>query len=130
MESLLIGRMKLSHQKISECKIWPLKAFSHQKSREYLLAVKRNDVKAVRNLLMFSSQFLIFEYDDCKQTGLIWAVKRNLIEMTIYLLENFSRVNWQDIGGRTALFFAVKNNNLALCKILLLYRANPGIFST
>jgi len=40
---------------------------------------------------------------------LIWAVKRNLEEMTLFLLENFSRVNWTDIGGRSALFFAVKN---------------------
>lgn len=49
--------------------------------------------------------------------------------MTLYLLENFSRVNWADIGGRTALFFAVKNNNLAIVKMLLMYRANPGIIS-
>lgn len=129
VESLLISRMKLGHQKIQDNQIFPMTPISHPKAREFMLAVKRNDLKAVRNFLMFTSQFFVFEFDDCRQTGLIWAVKRNLQEMTLFLLENFSRVNWTDIGGRSALFFAVKNQNLVIVKMLLMYHANPGIFS-
>ena len=76
---------------------------------------------------MFNSQFLVFEYDDCFQTGLIWAVKRNLLEMAELLLEKFSRINWRDIGGRTAIYFAVQNDSLPMVKLLLLYQANPGM---
>lgn len=129
METLLINRMKISHNRIATTPIWPIEAFTHSKSREFLNAVKRNDLKGARNFLMFTSQFLIFEYDDCKQNALIWAAKRNLVEMSLLLLNNFARVDWRDIGGRTALHFAVRNQNLAIVKILLLFKANPGIKS-
>lgn len=59
----------------------------------------------------------------------MWAVKRNYAEMTLELLANFSRINWKDIGGRTALHFAVKNENFTIVKMLLNYRANPGVKS-
>ena len=101
--------MKLSYDRIAFCQIWPTKPYSHKKSREFLSAVKRDDIKVVRYLLMFTSPFLVFEYDDCKQNALMWAVKRNYAEMTLELLTNYSRINWKDIGGRTALHFAVKN---------------------
>jgi hypothetical protein len=55
VESLLINRMKLGHQKIHDNQIFPMTSMSHPKAREYMLAVKRNDLKAVRDLLMFTS---------------------------------------------------------------------------
>jgi ankyrin repeat protein len=50
--------------------------------------------------------------------------------MAKFLLLNHARVDWQDELGRTALFFAVKNDNIKLIKLLLLHKANPGIKST
>lgn len=47
--------------------------------------------------------------------------------MTLFLLEKFSRVDWKDLGGRTALYFAVKNENLGIVKILLMYNGDPSI---
>lgn len=74
-------------------------------------------------------RFLVYQYDECKQTGLIWAAKRNNTEMVKFLCERFSRVNFQDIAGRTALFFAAKNSNFEMAKILLTYYAETTVES-
>lgn len=55
------------------------------------------------------------------------AAKRNNEKMVKYLCEKFSRVNFQDICGRTALIFATRNGNLAIVKILLSFKADPQI---
>ena len=47
--------------------------------------------------------------------------------MSELLLDKFSRIDWRDIGGRSAIYFAVKNDSLPMVKLLLLYHANPGI---
>jgi ankyrin repeat protein len=70
--------------------------------------------------LLAIDRFLVFQFDDCWQTGLIWAAKRNNSEMVKFLCEHHSRVNFQDIAGRTALLFAAKNGNLEMTKLLLL----------
>jgi ankyrin repeat protein len=43
------------------------------------------------------------------------------------LIDNGARINSRDMGGRTALFLASKNNNLQSVKALLAGKANPGI---
>ena len=43
------------------------------------------------------------------------------------LLKAHSRVNYQDLAGRTALTFAVLNDNEEMVKILLCFKANPMI---
>lgn len=127
METVLRKRMRVPAITIQTTPVWPTEPFQHHKAFEFIAAVKRNDLKAVRNMLMFNSQFLVFQFDDCLQTGLIWAVKRNYMEMSEMLLEKFSRINWRDIGGRTAIHFAVKNDSLPMVKLLLMHHANPGI---
>ena len=47
--------------------------------------------------------------------------------MVKYLCDRFSRVDFQDICGRTALLFATRNGNLAMVKILLSFKADPQI---
>lgn len=61
-----------------------------------------------------------------EQTALFWAVKRNNILMTRFLLKKFSRVNHKDLAGRTALNFAVEDKNLAMVQILICFKANPS----
>jgi ankyrin repeat protein len=51
----------------------------------------------------------------------------NFTNIAIFLIDHHSRVNWQDIGGRTAIYFAVQHNNFTLVKYLLLHMADPGI---
>ncbi len=46
--------------------------------------------------------------------------------MTELLLDKYSRINWKDMGGRSAIYFAVKNDSLPMVKLLLLNHANPG----
>ena len=59
-------------------------------------------------------------------SGLIWAVKRNDILMTRFLLKRFSRVNFKDIQGNTALTYAVQASNVEMVKILLCFKADPA----
>ena len=47
--------------------------------------------------------------------------------MTRFLLKNFSRPNFKDFAGRTALSFAVANSNLDIVKLLLCFKADPLI---
>lgn len=80
-------------------------------------------------MVNYSNKFLVFDFDDSGQSGLIWACKMNFTNIAKYLIDNHSRINWQDIAGRTALHFAVLNNNYTLAKYLLLHLADPGIQS-
>ena len=64
---------------------------------------------------------LVFVFDEMHQTSLIWAVKRRNYEMAYLLLRHFSRVNFQDITGRTALNFAVALDDVEMVKLLLCF---------
>jgi len=55
----------------------------------------------------------------------MWAVKRNFILMTRFLLKAYSRVNFKDITGKTAFGFAVEFGNEEMVKILLCFKADP-----
>ena len=121
MDLILIRKLGISRQEIQESRVWPSSKFEHPLSREFFLAVKRNDLRQVKEMLYYKSKLLVFQFDELKRTALIMAVRLGLKEMTLSLLENHSRVDWQDISEKTALHFAVEDGNLALVKILLLY---------
>ena len=61
------------------------------------------------------------------QSGLIWAAKRNNTLMVRMLLKAHSRANFRDLAGRTALTFAVTNDNEEMVRILLCFKADPKI---
>ena len=109
--------------------IWGHHPLMHSGGKAFLSAIKRNDIQYVKDQLLYKNPYLVFEYDNQFQSGLIWAVRRNLLEMTQLLLQNNARVDWQDELGRTALYFAVKNQNLKIVKCLLMHKANPAIKS-
>ena len=59
------------------------------------------------------------------------AVKHDNLFMARFLIKKFSRINFKDIAGRTALYFAVFNgdekvDNLPMIKMLLCYKADPS----
>lgn len=54
-----------------------------------------------------------------RQTPLHWAVKSNQIEQVLLLIEKGCDVNMKDKNGSTALDYAVNNNNIDCCEILL-----------
>ena len=68
---------------------------------------------------------LVFEYDAWEQSGLIIACKRDYTDMAVLLMKSYARVNWTDIIGRTALMYAVQNNNADIVRFLLCFRASP-----
>lgn len=47
--------------------------------------------------------------------------------MVRMLLKAHSRVNYRDLAGRTALYFAVVNDNEEMVRILLCFKADPKI---
>ena len=47
--------------------------------------------------------------------------------MVRMLLKAHSRVNYRDLAGRTALTFAVLNDNEEMVRILLCFKADPKI---
>lgn len=61
------------------------------------------------------------------QTPLIWAAKKNNTLLVRMLCKAHSRVNFRDLPGRTALTFAVMNDNEDMVRILLCFKADPNI---
>ena len=126
MQYLLLGVMGLKPQFIHDHQIFPHAPHQSKLSKPFLMAVKQSNYETLEQLLLID-RFLVYEYDDCKQTGLIWAAKRNNTEMVTFLCERLSRVNFQDIAGRTALYFAAKNNNFDMTRTLLANQADPTV---
>ena len=93
-------------------------------ARDFIQAVKNNKIEQVEMLLK-EDPMLVYEYDDMKQTGLIWAAKRNYSDLAELLVHARSRINFKDIVGRTALMLAVENRNERLMRFLLCFHANP-----
>lgn len=94
MVRILIEKMNISAEMINKRKIFPSVPFYRKDTRELLNAVRHGDLNKVRLLVKFSNRFLVFDYDDCLQTGLIWACKMNFTNIAKFLIDNHSRVNW------------------------------------
>jgi ankyrin repeat protein len=62
--------------------------------------------------MLHKDKYLVFEFDNVGETGLHWAAKRNKKDVIKLLLDNCAKVNYRDMGGRTALFLAAKHNFL------------------
>ena len=68
---------------------------------------------------------LVYEFDELKQTGLIWAAKRDYTVLAERLVHARSRISFKDLLGRNALMLAVVNGNERLIRFLLCFNANP-----
>ena len=69
--------------------------------------------------------YIVFQYDDMKQTGLVHAIKRGHVKIMRLLLKHHSRVNFKDEVGKTALNYAVEKENVDMIKSLLCFKADP-----
>lgn len=54
---------------------------------------------------------LIHDFDQCKETALHWAAKRNNPKLIIDLLKYGALLNATDVNHRTPLFHACKENS-------------------
>lgn len=68
---------------------------------------------------------LLYSYDYQLQSPLHLATKRNNYELTQFLIQNKCDIDSRDCLGRTALFYAVRNQNPYIIRCLLFNRANP-----
>lgn len=58
-------------------------------------------------------------------TALHWACKRGHFEVVRYLVERGADVEFQDIIGRPALYFAVMGGKVDIVRYILDHKANP-----
>ena len=105
--------------------IFASQPYEHGEVKHFLKQVKFGNLQMVGKMIQ-KDPLLVFQFDEMHQTGLIWAVKRNNIIMTRYLLKKFSQVNFRDLAGRTALNFAVSDKNLEMVKVLICFKADPS----
>ncbi len=79
----------------------------------------------VKNLILNTSKYLVYEFDYFNMTGLHWAVKRNQIDTVETLLKYKSYIDRVDLWERSALFYAIQNKNPHMVFLLLKNNANP-----
>ena len=79
------------------------------------------------NFEQIKDKYQIYQFDHLGLTPLHWAVKYNLKEMTVLLLQNNSNVNKIDFYNRTSLFIACKNNNVEIANLLIQYGAKNKV---
>ena len=68
--------------------------------------------------------------DEYGYTPLIQTAIVNSVTKAQMLLEAGAQVDFPDLTGRTALFWAADNNNYELCKLCLTHGANPNSYSS
>ncbi|EKE01793.1 MAG: hypothetical protein ACD_21C00052G0011 [uncultured bacterium] len=68
--------------------------------------------------------------DEYGYTPLIQAAIINSVSKAKILLNAGAKVDFTDLTGRTALFWASDNDNLELCKLCLKHGANPNAYSS
>lgn len=68
--------------------------------------------------------------DEYGYTPLIQTAIINSISKAKILLSAGAKVDFQDLTGRTALFWAADNDNFELCELYLKYGANPNAYSS
>lgn len=58
-------------------------------------------------------------------TSLHWACKRCHLDIVQFLIENGADIDFQDIIGRTPLYFAIVGGSYEIVELLLDNQANP-----
>ena len=105
------GNFRVSSEVLLERSLFPSEPYEHGEVKQFIREIKYGRLDLVEKMIK-DDPLLVFQYDDMHQTGFMWAVKWNNLLMARFLLKKFSRVNFKDLTGRTALNFAVQNNNL------------------
>jgi len=123
---ILTQKMKVHPRLLRNYKLFPIEPFERGDVPTFLKHCKQNKLEDVSRMLKLDP-LMVYQFDEMHQSGLIWAAKRNHPLMVRMLLKAHSRVNFRDMPGRTALHFAVMNNNEEMVRILLCFKADPNI---
>ncbi|KAL4439121.1 hypothetical protein ABPG74_008896 [Tetrahymena malaccensis] len=130
-DSLLLFLTKLKQSKLQleefcekKAEIFMEKPLQRLGSFVFFKAVKHNNLVSVRNILS-QCRYFIFDFDQKKQTCLHKAAKKGYTDMLEYFISLGADLEFKDIAGRKALYYAIKNNKLPCIKLLLQNMANP-----
>ena len=97
---------------------------------QYLFkSIKAKEIKEIINCID-RNKYLVAYKDDFNQIPLHICAKRNLYELIYFLLSRLSSIDAQDLGGRTPLMVASKNNFFEFATILLFEGADPTLKDT
>ena len=113
---------KIPHNLIFE---FPSRPYQNPRSVEFIEAAKIGKSDRISDLLVKVSPLLVYEYDHFRLTALHWAAIRNYVSCGEVLLENNSFTNALDSYGRSPLYYAIKNQNVALIYMMLKKHASP-----
>ncbi|KAL4489422.1 hypothetical protein ABPG72_002718 [Tetrahymena utriculariae] len=130
-ESLLLFLKKLKQSKLQleefcqkKSEIFMEKPLQRLGSFVFFKAVKHNNLVSVKNIIS-QCRYIIFDFDQKKQTCLHKAAKKGYTDMLEYFISLGADLEFKDIAGRKALYYAIKNNKLSCIKLLLQNMAIP-----
>ena len=92
--------------------------FFHPLSAEFFEVVKAGNATNLLYMISEISPYLVFEFDELKQTALHWAVKKNHLTCVRILIESKALVDSLDILGHPPIYYAIEARNFAMVKIL------------
>jgi len=71
--------------------------FERPFSEDLIKAVKSNNIKKVKLLLVQKTKYLVYDFDQVHQTALHWAAKKDFADIAQLLLEYGADVDAKDI---------------------------------
>lgn len=92
-----LQNMNLSPEEWLAKNVFPPKPYFRPKSRELIEYAKVGDVFNM-NFLLSLNKYLVYDYDNCHQTALHWAAKRDHTEAIKLLVKYGWFIDWKDIG--------------------------------
>jgi len=104
--------------------IFPSKPYEKKGAFAFMRVVKSGDFYGVQEFLQ-QNKYFVFEYDPIKQTALHWCAKRGHARICSLLLEYGADTDAIDMGGKTPLYYALKEKNPEIVGRLLFSKANP-----
>ncbi len=81
-----------------------------------MIAVKKNQLEIVKLLIEKGADVNSSDYN---KTALILAFKKNMLEISKFLIKKGANINLKDINKKSALYYAVMNENIELIKELV-----------
>ena len=89
-----------------DSKIVPKDSFYRPGTENLFKLILYNQVEEAAEILV-EDRFLVYHFNESKQTPLIHAIKLGHNTMAKLLVKFGSDVNWRDIMGRSPLYYAV-----------------------
>ncbi|KAL4484184.1 hypothetical protein ABPG72_003468 [Tetrahymena utriculariae] len=119
-----VKHLNINIYEIVEKKIFPLNPYERPGAYIFLNLCKNGTSLQIEEVLK-QNQYHVNDFNELNQTGLIIAAYHNNLQACLILLKYFSDPDIIDSTNKTALYYALKNNNHELVRYLFFYRASP-----